>query len=87
MWACLIFLLIWLFLKDIGVINTPIFVQALPYMTVFGFFLVLAREAGKYAHKIDRALADIKEMRRDIHEVRLDIANLDKRVAVLEARA
>lgn len=85
-WICVIILLVWLYLKDIGVINTPLIIEAVPYLTGFGALFAFAREAGKYAHKIDRAVGDLREMKTELKEVNVKVTDVDKRVAVMEAR-
>ena len=86
-WICIVILLVWLFLKDIGVIHTPLIIEAIPYLTVFGALLAIVREAGKYAHKLDRVVGDIREMKVDLKEMNIKLTDVDKRVAILEARA
>lgn len=93
-WVGVIILFLWFFAKDIGLINTPILLQAIPYFTGFGVLLALARETGKYTTILRHAVADIKEMKtelkgiRDVElrDIKLQLAHLDRRVAVVEAK-
>jgi hypothetical protein len=56
-WIVLLLILVWLFLKVFGVINTPIFIEYAPY---FGAVYL----AGWQIHKLAIVASDVKELKK-----------------------
>ena len=85
-WLGVITVFLWLIAKAVGLIHTPWYLEAIPYIGSFIALLAMAKEIGKFVYKVERALGDIGEIKIDIKNVKHDIHSLDKRVSVLETR-
>lgn len=92
-WISTIIVFLWLLAKAVGLIKTPWFIEAIPYIGGFLALAAVVKEIGKYAQKMDHALVDIGEIKGELKDVKgtiitinTNIAHLDKRVAVLETR-
>lgn len=92
-WLGTITVFLWLIARAVGLIHTPLILEILPYVGGFAALLGGIREAGKFTHKIETVISDVKDIKLelngiklDIKEIRQDIHSLDKRVAVLETR-
>ena len=85
-WIGIVIILLWLFAKQFGYIHTPLVIELIPYIGAVLTLLAGAREAGKFSHKLDRVIFDVNEIKNDIKNIRLNLHDLDKRVAVLESK-
>lgn len=92
-WVCFIILLLWLFAKDIGIINTPIAIQTVPYITGLGLVVAFMKEANRHIIKLENgltslqhAVTDIAEIKQEIKGIHVQLHHIDKRVAILESK-
>ena len=69
-WISLAYILIWLILKSIGVINTPEFISLSPYFAaIFG--------AGSAYQKFSRLHSDCEKLKGEFKTVERDFRNLE----------
>jgi len=96
-WLGVITLFLWLLAKTLGWINTPLIIEILPLISGLVILLSGMRHAGKFIHRVENGLSDIKDLKErvgnleikldnSVNSLRADIHNLDKRVAIIESR-
>jgi hypothetical protein len=85
-WTSITILFLWLLAKSVGLINTPIIIEVIPYVTGFITVLGIGKKLGKYTLKLDNVINDIRDMRIELKEIKNDIHNLDRRVTFIESR-
>ncbi len=78
-WISIIILFLWLIAKAVGLIHSPWFIEAIPYVVGFFSLLAIAKEIGKYAQKINTLIEDVKELK-------FCVINIDKRLIVVETK-
>ena len=76
-WVVLFLIFVWLILKIMGVINTPLWLE---YSPLFGAVYI----AGWAMSKLDRATEDIKELRFDMNSVKKDITRVDSDLIIIK---
>ncbi len=85
-WIGILIIFFWLVAKAAGLINTPLAVQIIPYVgglvALFGLF----RNAGKYIQKLNNLIEKVDTISMEIKELRRDVHNIDKRVAIVESK-
>src|SRR3989344_3426704 len=79
-------LLVWSILKLIGVINTPLLLQLIPYVTGFAVLAGFAAAAGKSLQKMEYFGKDLDQVKVDLREMRLDLRDFEKDVARVKAK-
>lgn len=81
-------LLIWIILKLLGTINTPLLLQMIPYLTGFGFVVGFGVACGRFLQKIDflgKEFYDFKnEMKWEIKELRSSMHTLEKDMGIVK---
>ena len=65
-WVCLFGLVVWIFLKMFGVINTPLVVQYGPYLGA--------------AYVAGSAMYSLKIIREDLRELKINVRRLNRKV-------
>ena len=85
-WICISIILLWIVAKKVGLFNTSLIVQLIPYITGVFAILAIVKEFGKLVNKLDNVVSDVSEVKIDVKTIRTELHSLDKRVAVLESR-
>ena len=78
-WICLAGITIWVILKILGIINTPIWLE---YAPIYGAIYL----AGWNVNKLERATKDIKENSKDIKEIKFDISNIKFEIQTMKTK-
>jgi hypothetical protein len=78
-WICLAGIAIWVILKVLGIINTPIWLE---YSPLYGAVYL----AGWYMNKLERAIVDIKDMKTDISNMKTDISNIKTEINSMKTK-
>jgi len=68
-WICIAGITIWVILKVLEIINTPIWLE---YAPIYGAIYL----AGWNVNKLERATEDIKENSKDIKEIKFEIQKM-----------
>ena len=68
-WIALGIIIIWIFLKTIGIINTPLWLEYVPVYTAVYI-------AGWAMHKLDTVVGDVKGLKKFAHETSREINNI-----------
>ncbi|MFH1212054.1 MAG: hypothetical protein V1659_03955 [Candidatus Woesearchaeota archaeon] len=77
-WLVLAGELLWLILKVIGIINTPVLLE---YAPLFGAVYL----AGWAMHKLNNATGDISMLKTDFKETEKKISNIDSRIFSIDS--
>ena len=85
-WLGIITVFLWLIAKAVGLIHTPWFIQAIPYVGGLITLLAITKEIGRFVQKLETVILDVKDMKMDIREIKQSMYSLDKRVSILETR-
>lgn len=85
-WISVSVVFLWLLAKALGFINTPLIIEAIPYVGSFVALLASAKKLGEYAQQLTRAIADIAEIKGDMQGLRKDVHRLDKRLSIVETK-
>ena len=92
-WLGVITLFIWLLLKIIGVINTTLIIQLIPFLSAIAIIFGAIKHVGKFIHRVENGLSDIKDLKdktgkleKTIETIKFEIHSIDKRVAFIEYR-
>ena len=92
-WLGVITLFIWLLLKTIGIINTPLVIQLIPFVSAIAIIFGAIKHIGKFIHRVENGLLDITDLKvrvgkieNTIDTIKFDIHSIDKRVAIIESR-
>lgn len=78
-WIVLILIGIWVFLKMIGVIGSPLWLEYSPLLGVVYL-------AGWAMNKLDRAIEDIKDVRGEIGDVKEEVRDIELDVNVIRRK-
>lgn len=60
--------------------------EAIPYTVGLIAIFAIVKKAGKFIHKLEIIILDIKSIKIDIIGMRKDIHSIDKRVTVVESK-
>lgn len=85
-WSSMGVIVVWMILKAIGVINTPMFVQLIPYaggIFAFGVFFQMMRE---FKNEIKSIKEDTKELRKTDQSLVSDVSQIKFRMEKVEGR-
>ncbi len=85
-WSSMGVIIIWMILKATGVINTPVFVQLIPYaggIFAFGVFFEMMRD---FKNEIKSIKEDTKELRRTDQSLVSDVSQIKFRMEKVEGR-
>ena len=79
--------------KAIGLIHTPIIIEAIPYLTGLAIVLSGLKQIGSFIHEVKNGLDELKNLSKrveNIHSnlgiIKVDIHNLDKRLVIVESK-
>lgn len=86
-WTSMITVLIWMFLKGIGVINTPVIIQLIPYaggIFAFGVFFQMVKGLKDEVKDIKTDLNDVKKSQQnmaiDMSEVKTRLSHVERSI-------
>ena len=79
-WIVLLLILVWLVLKVLGIINTPLWLE---YSPLFGAVYL----AGWAISKLDSATNDIKEMNNEIKDMKEEISTTNKELGAIKTHS
>ncbi len=85
-WISITTLFLWLLAKAVGLIQTPWFIEAIPYVVSFMAFVAGVKRIAEFGFKVDNLIVDVKDLKSEIKCVRQDIHGLDKRLIVVESK-
>jgi len=77
-WGGLIVLVLWALGKATGIINTPLWIDMIPYFSVATALAGGGIKAGKVLQKIDTVCQDVKEVKYDVKEIQKKAMCLNK---------
>lgn len=78
-YVALIVLVIWIILKLAGVINSPVIVEIIPYVSAAYVF-------GRMFQKVETTADDVEKINTEIREIKDETKSIDKRIQVLEIK-
>ncbi|HLC86610.1 MAG TPA: hypothetical protein VJG30_04960 [Candidatus Nanoarchaeia archaeon] len=92
-WIGVIILFLWFLAKDLGYINTPAIIKAIPYGVGLVTLMAVVKKLGEYSYKVDTVVIAVKEIRDDVHSLdnrvsllENNFSSLDRRFSVIESR-
>lgn len=90
-WTSMGVILLWIILKSVGVINTPITIQLIPYaggIFAFGVFFQMIKDLKEQIRDIKDDIKgvkeEVKEVKVDLNGVKMDISQIKTRLGVVE---
>ncbi len=85
-WLGIITLFLWLLAKTLGFIHTPLIIELIPLISGFAIVITAIKNMGKFIHRVENGLSDIRDLKERVGKIEVDVHSLDKRVAIIESR-
>lgn len=85
-WIGIIIIFLWLMAKAVGLINTPWYIEIIPYIGALAVLGAIIKKIGEYTYKIDIMFQDIKDIKLDLKDLRLKSENHEVRLVKLETK-
>lgn len=83
-WISILVLFAWLFAKQVGWINTPLFVQAIPFLSAFLVLFSMMKSGGRFLQRVDTISSKIDQLSGDVSDLKKEVHGIDKRLSVVE---
>ena len=65
-------IIIWALLKSFAIINTPVWVEMVPYIAGGVAVLAAVLQLGKMMQKLDMVCYDVRALKQDIHKIQIN---------------
>lgn len=85
-WISITTLFLWLLAKAVGLIQTPWFIEAIPYVVSFMAFVAGVKRIAEFGFKVDNLIVDVKELNNRTTNIESGVHQIDKRLAVVESK-
>ena len=85
-WISTFVVFLWLLAKAVGLIHTPWFIGAIPYVGAFIALAAIVKEAGKFTQKIDILVIDMGDVKKSLHEVDKRVCIVETKISAIEAK-
>ncbi len=85
-WTSMSVILVWIILKGFGIINTPVFIQLIPYaggIFAFGIFFQMIKDLKEQIKDIK---SEVKEVKVDITSVKVDLSGVKTDISQIKGR-
>jgi len=65
-------IIIWALLKSFALINTPVWVEMIPYIAGGVAVLAAVLQLGKMMQKLDMVCYDVRALKQDVHKIQMN---------------
>ena len=83
-WISMSTVLVWMILKGVGIINTPVFVQLIPYaggVFAFGVFFQMVKGL---KDEVKEVKVDVRDLKSEMSHVKIDVSQIKTRLGHVE---